>query len=284
MTPLVTSTIERTIAAGDLPVGVTPADFVAVHILVGSVLDADVVSHHTCWCRALAVALAGLRRAELAGDPPGDDLVVLLNKTGQPLTKRSPVQPSVGEIRGPRRSLVHEHWDPHSCRDSTPAQVLRYVDDNSLGLIRHIAGRLLVERGVCDRSADLEQPAGGVVEPDEDLQLEKFAHVAGDREVAAEPAACELEMRPREAIVEGAGHPCDRADRWAGCVESGQGRLAGGGGEPRQRRADAARPVAGDACGDRAFPTIAMLAALDRGRGDESHEQRHHCDGAERPS
>ncbi|MEU8816219.1 TetR/AcrR family transcriptional regulator [Actinoplanes sp. NPDC048796] len=72
MTPVVTDLIARAVRAGQLPPGVTPADFVAVHVMVGSVLDAsrDFAPH--LWRRALAIALAGLRHAELPGDPPDE--------------------------------------------------------------------------------------------------------------------------------------------------------------------------------------------------------------------
>lgn len=84
MTPLVADMINRAIAAGDLPAGVTPGDLVAVHIMVGSVLDAARGFAPDLWRRALAVALAGLRHAHLPGDPPSDDAVVLLNKQHSP--------------------------------------------------------------------------------------------------------------------------------------------------------------------------------------------------------
>jgi AcrR family transcriptional regulator len=75
MTPLVADLIARAVRAGQLPAGVTPADFTAAHVMVGSVLDASRTFAPELWRRALAVALAGLRHADLSGDPPDDTVI-----------------------------------------------------------------------------------------------------------------------------------------------------------------------------------------------------------------
>ncbi|WNV87420.1 TetR/AcrR family transcriptional regulator [Umezawaea sp. Da 62-37] len=75
MTPLVTDLIGRAVRAGQLPAGATPADFAAVHVMVGSVLDASRTSGPQLWRRALRIALAGLRHAELSDDPPDDAVI-----------------------------------------------------------------------------------------------------------------------------------------------------------------------------------------------------------------
>jgi AcrR family transcriptional regulator len=75
MTPLVAGLITRAVDAGQLPAGATPADFAAVHVMVGSVLDASRVYAPQLWRRALTIALTGLQHAELAGDPPDETLI-----------------------------------------------------------------------------------------------------------------------------------------------------------------------------------------------------------------
>ncbi|SFF88685.1 DNA-binding transcriptional regulator, AcrR family [Actinoplanes philippinensis] len=70
MTPLVAGLIDRAVRSGQLPAGVTPADFVTVHVMVGSVMDASRDFAPQLWRRALTVALAGLRHADLTGRPP----------------------------------------------------------------------------------------------------------------------------------------------------------------------------------------------------------------------
>ncbi|WP_232234615.1 TetR/AcrR family transcriptional regulator [Actinoplanes sp. N902-109] len=75
MTPLVAGLIERAVRSGQLPAGVTPADFVAVHVMVGSVMDASRTFAPQLWRRALAIALAGLRHADLPGDPPDETVI-----------------------------------------------------------------------------------------------------------------------------------------------------------------------------------------------------------------
>ena len=76
MTPLVAGLITRAVRAGQLPAGVTPADFAAVHVMVGSVMDASRTFAPHLWRRALTIALAGLRNAELAGGDPPDEAVI----------------------------------------------------------------------------------------------------------------------------------------------------------------------------------------------------------------
>ena len=78
MTPLVADLVARAVAAGQLPPGTTPGDFAAAHLMVGSVLDASRTFAPQLWRRALAVALAGLRHAELPGTPPDESTVKLL--------------------------------------------------------------------------------------------------------------------------------------------------------------------------------------------------------------
>ena len=75
MTPLVAELITRAVRTGQLPAGVTPADFAAVHVMVGSVMDASRAFAPGLWRRALAVALAGLRHADLSGDPPDETII-----------------------------------------------------------------------------------------------------------------------------------------------------------------------------------------------------------------
>ncbi len=60
--------------AGTIPAGVTAADLVTVHVMVGSVMDASRDVAPDLWGRALAVALAGLRHAELPDPVPDDDV------------------------------------------------------------------------------------------------------------------------------------------------------------------------------------------------------------------
>ncbi|GAA2890261.1 TetR family transcriptional regulator [Actinoplanes cyaneus] len=78
MTPLVAGLIARAVRAGQLPPGATPADFAAAHVMVGSVMDASRDHAPRLWRRALAVALAGLRHADLPGDPPDETAIDLL--------------------------------------------------------------------------------------------------------------------------------------------------------------------------------------------------------------
>jgi AcrR family transcriptional regulator len=78
MTPLVADLIARAVRAGQLPTGATPADFVAVHVMVGSVMDASRAFAPQLWRRALAVGLAGLRHADLSGEPPDETVIDLL--------------------------------------------------------------------------------------------------------------------------------------------------------------------------------------------------------------
>lgn len=75
MTPLVAGLIARAVGAGQLPPGATPADFAAAHVMVGSVLDASRSFAPQLWRRALAVALAGLRHADLSGEPPDETVI-----------------------------------------------------------------------------------------------------------------------------------------------------------------------------------------------------------------
>jgi hypothetical protein len=75
MTPLVAGLITRAVRAGQLPAGATPADFAAVHVMVGSVMDASRAFAPQLWRRALTIALAGLRNAELSGDPPDEAVI-----------------------------------------------------------------------------------------------------------------------------------------------------------------------------------------------------------------
>lgn len=57
--------IALAVHAGQLPAGVVPDDLSAVHLMVGAVMDASRQDDPDRWRRALAVALAGLRHAEL---------------------------------------------------------------------------------------------------------------------------------------------------------------------------------------------------------------------------
>ncbi|MEU8239529.1 TetR/AcrR family transcriptional regulator [Actinoplanes missouriensis] len=75
MTPLVAGLIARAVRAGQLPPGATPADFAAVHVMVGGVMDASRASAPHLWRRALRIALAGLRHADLSGDPPDEAVI-----------------------------------------------------------------------------------------------------------------------------------------------------------------------------------------------------------------
>ena len=75
MTPLVTELIDRAVRAGQLPPGATPADFAAAHVMVGSVMDATRTSAPQLWRRALLIALAGLRHADLSGEPPDETVI-----------------------------------------------------------------------------------------------------------------------------------------------------------------------------------------------------------------
>ncbi|GAB7192198.1 TetR/AcrR family transcriptional regulator [Kineococcus sp. NUM-3379] len=75
MTPLVRELVDRAVRAGRLPAGVTSADLVAVHVMVGSVVDASRDVAPDLWRRALAIALAGLQHARLPAPAPPDDLV-----------------------------------------------------------------------------------------------------------------------------------------------------------------------------------------------------------------
>lgn len=75
MTPLVTELIARAVRAGQLPAGTTAADFATVHVMVGSVMDASRAFAPELWRRALTIALAGLRHAELSGDPPSETII-----------------------------------------------------------------------------------------------------------------------------------------------------------------------------------------------------------------
>jgi AcrR family transcriptional regulator len=75
MTPLVADLITRAVRTGRLPAGATPADFAAVHVMVGSVMDASRAFAPQLWRRALTIALAGLRNADLSGDPPDEAVI-----------------------------------------------------------------------------------------------------------------------------------------------------------------------------------------------------------------
>lgn len=75
MTPLVAALVDRAIRAGQLPAGATPPDFAAVHVMVGSVMDASREHAPQLWRRALRIALAGLRHAELSGDQPDETVI-----------------------------------------------------------------------------------------------------------------------------------------------------------------------------------------------------------------
>ena len=75
MTPLVADLVARAVDAGQLPPGTTPGDFAAAHLMVGSVMDASRGFAPHLWRRALAIALAGLRHAELPGIAPDETAV-----------------------------------------------------------------------------------------------------------------------------------------------------------------------------------------------------------------
>ncbi len=75
MTPLVAGLITRAVRSGQLPAGATPADFVTAHVMVGSVMDACRDFAPQLWRRALTVALAGLRHADLSGEPPEETVI-----------------------------------------------------------------------------------------------------------------------------------------------------------------------------------------------------------------
>ena len=75
MTPLVADLIARAVRAGQLPAGATPADFAAAHVMVGSVMDASRNFAPHLWRRALTIALAGLRHADLSGEPPDETVI-----------------------------------------------------------------------------------------------------------------------------------------------------------------------------------------------------------------
>ncbi|MGK5683048.1 TetR/AcrR family transcriptional regulator [Actinoplanes sp. URMC 104] len=83
MTPLVAGLIARAVDAGQLPAGATPADFAAAHVMVGSVMDASRSFAPQLWRRALAVALAGLRHADLSGTPPDETVISRLYNESQ---------------------------------------------------------------------------------------------------------------------------------------------------------------------------------------------------------
>ncbi|MGY0067041.1 TetR/AcrR family transcriptional regulator [Streptomyces sp. QTS137] len=65
---LVAQLVERAVRAGRLPPGVTADDLETVHLMVGAVMDASRQHDPHRWRRALAVALAGLRHADLRPD------------------------------------------------------------------------------------------------------------------------------------------------------------------------------------------------------------------------
>ncbi|WP_256082669.1 hypothetical protein [Streptomyces sp. AVP053U2] len=65
---LVAQLVERAVRAGRLPPGATPDDLETVHLMVGAVMDASRQHDPHRWRRALAVALAGLRHADLRPD------------------------------------------------------------------------------------------------------------------------------------------------------------------------------------------------------------------------
>ncbi|WP_422753564.1 TetR/AcrR family transcriptional regulator [Micromonospora sp. WMMD708] len=75
MTPLVAGLVDRAVRAGQLPAGATPADFAAAHLMVGSVMDASRDFAPQLWRRALRIALAGLRGADLSDDPPEESVI-----------------------------------------------------------------------------------------------------------------------------------------------------------------------------------------------------------------
>ena len=75
MIPLVAQLIARAVRDGQLPPGATPADFAAAHVMVGSVMDASRTFAPHLWRRALRIALAGLRHADLSGDAPDETVI-----------------------------------------------------------------------------------------------------------------------------------------------------------------------------------------------------------------
>ncbi|GAB7039108.1 MULTISPECIES: TetR/AcrR family transcriptional regulator [Catenuloplanes] len=75
MTPLIADLVARAVHAGQLPAGVTPGDFAAAHLMVGSVMDASRTFAPHLWRRALAVALAGLQHADLPGVAPDETVI-----------------------------------------------------------------------------------------------------------------------------------------------------------------------------------------------------------------
>ncbi|MET0424126.1 MAG: TetR/AcrR family transcriptional regulator [Actinoplanes sp.] len=75
LTPLVAALVERAVDRGQLPAGVGPADLVAVHLMVGAVVDAARDADPRLWRRALAVALAGLQHADLPPRTPDDQMI-----------------------------------------------------------------------------------------------------------------------------------------------------------------------------------------------------------------
>jgi AcrR family transcriptional regulator len=75
LTPLVANLVARAVGAGQLPAGTGPADFVAIHLMVGAVMDAARQADPGLWRRALAITLAGLRHAELPGPSPADEII-----------------------------------------------------------------------------------------------------------------------------------------------------------------------------------------------------------------
>jgi AcrR family transcriptional regulator len=75
ITPLVAELVERAVRAGQLPAEVVPGDLVTVHLMVGAVVDAARQVDPDLWRRALTVAFAGLRHAELPGRPPDEEVI-----------------------------------------------------------------------------------------------------------------------------------------------------------------------------------------------------------------
>jgi AcrR family transcriptional regulator len=75
MTPLVADLVDRAVRVGQLPDGATPADFAAVHVMVGSVMDASRAHAPGLWRRALRITLAGVRHADLSGDQPDEAVI-----------------------------------------------------------------------------------------------------------------------------------------------------------------------------------------------------------------
>jgi AcrR family transcriptional regulator len=83
--PLMAGLLKRATDAGQLPPGVTPGDLVSVHLMVGSVMDATRDFAPGLWRRALAIALAGLRHADLPGPAPDDTTIEkLYHNDGKP--------------------------------------------------------------------------------------------------------------------------------------------------------------------------------------------------------